>query len=139
MKKVNITLTEADTQRIASLYPTQKEGLELAVRNYLAIRDNALLELRGVFNREEIIAFVDIYNGTMYDPTFVGRQYLSIQLEDAEAFEGIVTRHGADLQVMLTKVSQLTHAQALVLAEECWRFWYASDKQELDEFVSRMV
>lgn len=139
MKKVNITLTETDTQRISSLYPTQKEGLELCVRNYLTVRDYTLLELKGVFGREELIVLLDIYNGTMYDPTFTGSQFISIQLEDAEKFENAVSRHNADLKTMLEKVNKLTHAQALVLAEECWRFWYASKKSDMDDFLNKML
>lgn len=138
MKKVNISISQTDAKKINQLYPLQKDGLETAVQNYLAIRDNALRELQGIFTREELIALVDMYNATIYDPRFAGPQFLQIQIEDAEQFESTVTRQGANLGQLIEKVKNLTHAQSLVLIEECWRFWNVGDKQDLEDFVRKL-
>lgn len=108
------------------------------MQNYLAIRDHALRELEGVFNREEIIALLDMYNGTIYDTKFTAPQFLQIHIEDAEQFESTVTRQGANLEQLIQKVKNLTHAQSLVLIEECWRFWNVGDKQDLEDFVKKL-
>lgn len=139
MKKVIISISQTDAKKINSMYPTQKEGIETAMQNYLAIRDNALRELQGIFTREELIALVDMYNAIIYDPRFAGPQFLQIQIEDAEAFESTVTRQSANLEQLIEKVKNLTHAQSLVLIEECWRFWNVGEHKNLDDFVKRFI
>lgn len=139
MKKINITISENTADRIKSIYSTQKEGTELAIENYIAVRDNALRELKGIFEKEELIALLDMYNGTIYEPKFAGPQFLAMQIADSERFQVSVTRHGANIEELLKKVKKLTHSQSMVLVEECWLFWYGKGKQEIEGFVSRLV
>ena len=141
MKTVNIFLNENSIDQVKNLYPTQKEGLKQAVENYLIIRQGTINELKGRFNREELISIVDIHNATTYESRFTSPSILQAHIEDGELYESVCSRHGADLKGLIDKIQKLTHAQSLVLIEEAWRFWYGSEEgsKDLENFVSKFL
>lgn len=124
MKKVNITITPSTEAQVKDLFDTQKGGLETAIESYLVMRKPVLDSIRELFGREELVALLDLHNGTMMNAKFTSPELLARHLEEAEELEATCTRHGADLENMKTKILGLTHPQSLYLIHECYRFWY---------------
>jgi hypothetical protein len=137
MKTVNISLMQDRINQVASLYPTQKEGLATCVENYIILRSAGLASLKGIFTKEELITLLDLHNGTMYEPRFSSPGILIAHLEDGQNLEGICDRQGSDFDEIKIKIEKLNHLQSLVLIEECWRFWYVDESysQNIDKFL----
>jgi len=125
-KKITFRLSENQYERFRSVFP---EGADhhiggAFVSECLNMFRNTLLELKGVFNRDEIGALVDITNTWLMDfSQFSARQMLLHELEDYFRLE-----QGSEFPPEFReKIESLTEFQVYVLLRQIKADWKSED------------
>ena len=143
MKKTTITYDEQTERAMAEINVRPATAVQTINEIFIHLRRATLKELKGRFSSEEITALADSFNGLM--PTWqlmVNPSVLVAHTEDAEQFDGAISRHQADPKVLIKKLSELTAAQATILQLEFIRFWntdgeggYGAPSPDLDKLI----
>lgn len=137
--KTTVRLNPNQAERIQEYGKAISSTIEGMTEGFLAIRNHTLLELKGIFTREEMIALTASLNGTLLEENFKPNKSMAIaHLEDFEQFENGVSGQGANFEKLIEKVNKLTAAQIYFLQEEILRFWNVdnlSGEKSLDEFI----
>lgn len=137
MQTVSPKLTDKVVKELIDFAGTKNAGASEAIEAYVYIRRATLQEIKGRFSKAEATALMDMYNGTMLTPDYQYQpQAIRIQVEDAEKFESSCSRHGADIDKLLSKTDQLTAAQTWVLQQEIVRAWNENKVDEMIKFLS---
>lgn len=139
--KTTVRLSPVNAERITAYGKAISSTIEGMTEGFLAIRNHTLLELKGIFTRDELVALTDSLNGTLLEENFKPNKSMAIaHLEDFEQFENGISRHGANSDQLLAKVGNLTAAQIYFLQEEILKFWnmYTNDIG-LDEFIKSFM
>lgn len=123
-KAVNIRFNPKFYYQVLEITEKPSVACQTAVEICVWLRRAILLELKGIFSQQEVIALADAFNGLI--PTWqimCSRETLYAEMEDAEKYQKTATNHGADPVVLLNKISQLNTAQATFLQLELWSYW----------------
>lgn len=140
IKTINVEAQDFVLEEVKRLYSLQKEGLASFLTNYFYLRKSTLRTLVNVFERNELIALVDMFNGTMHNSQISTPDILVVIIEDSETYENISKRHDLNLNKLLDKVKSLSHIQTMILIEEIAGFWNVeSNGSNLDDFINRFV
>ena len=84
----------------------------------------ALLELKGIFSKNEWIFFADAFNGTLYEDFMCGNVNIFIaDIEDAERYENKATMHKVDLKELIAKLKKLHGANINAIYERINDNW----------------
>lgn len=141
--KTTVRLNPNQAEKIQEYGKAISSTIEGMTEGFLAIRNHTLLEIKGFFTREELVALTDSLNGTLLEENFKPNKSMAIaHLEDFEQFENGISRHGADPDQLLAKIGNLTSAQIYFLQEEILRFWNVdnlSGERSFDEFVKNFT
>lgn len=143
MKNISIRLDDRTAAMLPDLSTRPTTAAQTAVETLLWLRQATLRELKGLFNRAEIIGLADSFNGLI--PTWqimVNPSVLVAHTEDAEHYQSSLTMHGADPAILLPKLEKLTAAQATILQLELWAFWNRDESNpspDLEQFVNRFI
>ena len=143
-KTVTITVTQKLADEFSALYKNHTAGMRLSAETFMQLRTSTMYELKGKFTKPEIIALTDNLNGTMMQVEYATNGNMLIaHIEDGEKYEGVCSKHGANLNDLSAKIASLTSAQVLFLQDEINRFWnepkaYGSPTPDLDKFIEAM-
>lgn len=146
MKATTIRYNQQTGAMLAEIDLRPTTAVQIATELCMYTRRATLLEIKGKFSREEIIAMADCFNGTMPTWQYLPNTSLLIaQIEDGEKYQQSCSRHEAKLDKLLEKIKTLTAAQAAVLQLELYRFWncegkggYGSPSPNLDKLVEAL-
>lgn len=128
-------------EQISDFENSLTESIEFAIETVLLQRKMAIRGLKGKFNREEIISIADIYNGIIFEKSWMGSKTAMIaELEDAEKFDSISSRHQVDLNALIEKINCLNDNEVFYLNYEIYRFWnvenaYGSPSPDLEKLI----
>ena len=141
MATKRVYIDETIFEKLNSLYPEgdKQENLNNAVETFLRLRAVSLMEIKGVFTKPEIVGMIDAFNGTTIGTVPIpAKDMLIAQMEDSETYEFFSTRHGYEITELLTKIDNLTTAEAEFWLQELVRFWeeLSSLPDSLEKFIS---
>lgn len=124
-------------------YPSAPDdAIESIIRHYLTVKKSVLREIKGIFTKPEIVGMIDAFNGTMIGNIPIpAKDMLSAQMEDSETYDFSSTRHGYEITALLSKIDNLTTAEAEFWLQELVRFWeeLSSQPDSLDKFIENYV
>ena len=90
-------------------------------------RYNALVDaVRPTFAENEAWLLLDILNGTKFEPIEMSLGLLWASLDDAEGF--YYEKHGVEKEAFVSRLRDLTEAEALATIDAIERFWNDSDR-----------
>lgn len=98
-------------------------------------------QVTKTLTREELTAIVDAMNGTMIttDILFIPG-WLLIQMEDAETYQGSISRQGADPAVLLPKIKAMDSVQMYAIYSIVRDFWNTDAQyRDLNRFLDRFA
>lgn len=102
----------------------QTESIVELLERSIADRKAAMIDIKGIFTKEEWVAIADSMNGTMItDPFWYSRDAFIAHCEDAELYESSFSRHKADVKVVCNKIKQLTSIQVATVYRRIIAFW----------------
>ncbi|WP_300794327.1 hypothetical protein [uncultured Bacteroides sp.] len=94
------------------------------VRRLKRIREVAMAELKGVFTENEWSFIFDLTKGLIIDDNFSSSKGVLIaQIEDSEKYDGLATRHFADVSKMMEKIKTLHGSNIDAIYERAAAFW----------------
>ena len=103
------------------------------VRRMKRIREVAMAELKGVFTENEWSFIFDLTKGLIIDDNFFSSQGVLIaQIEDSEKYDGMATRHFADVSKMVEKIKTLHGSNIDAIYERAAAFW--SQQNDIKEW-----
>lgn len=138
MKKYSLYTNPQLMDAVAGLYGKQGEGVTSALDCFLEL-NRRMTAIKLPFSREELIAIIDAYNGTMMDRKFFVLDFFRVQMEDAEAYESTCTRHGCDVQTLIEKAGTLHYAELFFMLEQINRFWNVGNGVDLEGFLKKLL
>ena len=90
-------------------------------------RYNALVDAaRPTFAEDEAWLLLDVLNGTHFEPIEMSLSMLWASLDDAE--EMYYEKHGVEKEAFVSRLRDLTEAEALATIDAIERFWNDSDR-----------
>ena len=103
------------------------------VRRLKRIREVAMAELIGVFSENEWSFIFDLTKGLIIDDNFSSSKGVLIaQIEDSEKYDGLATRHFADVSKMMEKIKTLHGSNIDAIYERAAAFW--SQQNDIKEW-----
>lgn len=103
------------------------------VRRLKRIREVAMAELKGVFTENEWSFIFDLTKGLIIDDNFSSSKGVLIaQIEDSEKYDGLATRHFADVSKMMEKIKTLHGSNIDAIYERAAAFW--SQQNDIKEW-----
>src|SRR5699024_10015750 len=86
---ISTRITKDLADNLAKIAGTKNAGAAEACEGYIYIRRATWIELKGLFTKNEVLALLEAYNGTMLMPNLQTNSALvRAQMEDAEKYEG---------------------------------------------------
>jgi DNA-binding Xre family transcriptional regulator len=80
-------------------------------------------ELQGVFTGPEKHYLCDMLNGSLYVYRVHPKEYLKIQIIDANAYDGLGSKWGVQVNEFVKKIDSLTTHQAYMVIKIISEFW----------------
>lgn len=103
------------------------------VRRMKRIREVAIAELKGVFSENEWSFIFDLTKGLIIDDNFSSSKGVLIaQIEDSEKYDGLATKHFADVSKMVEKIKTLHGSNIDAIYERAAAFW--SQQNDIKEW-----
>ena len=103
------------------------------VRRLKRIREVAMAELKGVFTENEWSFIFDLTKGLIIDDNFSSSKGVLIaQIEDSEKYDGLATKHFADVSKMMEKIKTLHGSNIDAIYERAVAFW--SQQNDIKEW-----
>lgn len=135
---INATIRQAiELHKLtAKLYPVSgPEAVPAIIDRHVQLHTRTLARLRGRFNRNEIAAMLNAFNGTMIQGFFLpAADLLRAQMEDADTYEASAQMYDYDLPALLAKLEGLSELEAETWLAELLRFW--SENVEIGNFLT---
>jgi hypothetical protein len=133
-ESITLRINKSTREKYEQLFPSKTEGITEAAERFLSFQRYALKELKGKFNRQELIAILDAFNGLIQENEYMPVVDMFIaELEDHEKYNNMSNRFGIDYNDFIPKTKSLTSAQAYFFLMEIRRFWDLDDKAYQDE------
>ena len=133
MKSVSMRFSTETMDLLEEIDQRPTVSTQAAIEVFIYIRRATLHELRGRFNREEIIALATNFKGMIPNwQIMCNTSVLVAHTEDAEKYKHTISSLGADPLELTQKIKQLTSAQASVLQLELWAFWNRDENESPD-------
>lgn len=109
-------------------FPNRKQGGEYIMEAFPSLFREALREMKGFFNQEELSLIVDIENGHQPTPQIAHNKGIIRSVLDGIEMDRLDEKWGVDKGEMLKKLKSLTFFQCAVL--EIWAagFWYGANR-----------
>ncbi|NUU96752.1 hypothetical protein [Marinitoga sp. 1138] len=136
MKRVTIPFS--DERLIESLereYGSTYRVAKRATESWLFLKRRTLDEIKGFFEKDEIIFLVSMLNGTFFEPGMIRKEVMIAEIEDTVRYE----QPSYNPKDLIEKINKLTYAQLFFLVEDIYHFWYDLSERNLEEFVEKYL
>lgn len=96
----------------------------------------AMIELKGIFSKNEWLFLADSFNGTLYEDFMCGNVNIFIAgIEDAERYENKATMHKVDLKELIAKLKKLHGANINAIYERINDYWENYEKIDIEKWA----
>lgn len=132
-KTISMRLEEDLQKMLSEISEKPSLAAQTAVEVLLWMRRATIHELKGKFTRDEIVGLASSLNGLI--PTWqvmCNPVVFVAHTEDAEKYECAISTNGADPDVLVEKLKNLTSGQATILQLELWAFWNRDENKDPD-------
>lgn len=124
MKTITIRIKDQMASQLAEIDYRPTTAGQIAIELFNSIRRATIIELKGIFSREEIIVMTDCFNTLIPTWRYLTNQEIFLaEIIDGQHFDGVCDRHNADFDALTRKIRALSSAQVAVLHLELYRFW----------------
>ena len=138
MKSVSAKLEAKKVERLEKIFGSAYGGVQATTEFFFIQRNLVQKSLKGIFDRQELIALYDMHNGIMFQPEMAQKAILIATIEDSELYEGTLSNHSVDMGKITEKIEhKMTDILVFWLIFEISQFW--SRNADLDEFVQRFL
>lgn len=134
-----LTVAVKEFAKAAEIVGGSGEEIVNRLKELEAITRIATREITGVFTVEELYSIIDALNGTMITPEILFVPgWLVMEMQDAEALDGCCTMHGADVKLLIDKLTKFSQVQTYALYRLIKNFWDSPDEtRNLERFVQQ--
>jgi hypothetical protein len=137
-KTINVDLPTQERKLLRLNGENLREEANVALQTFLYLNRAFLKDIKGLFTREEIIAILDNFNGTMYKPQWaiIKEGYIA-SLEDGDELDNLGARQNCDITKLIDKIRNLSIIHVALWQYEIYRFWNTEYyKNDIDNFVN---
>jgi len=126
LKPVGPKITAKSFDFYAATFATTNAGTAYTLESFPALYRHTLIrELRGKFERQELLLMLDVCNGLVLTPGMAG-QHLPADVSDGIALDGLAEKWEIDGPALLSKLHPLSIFQLHCLEVWCRAFWEQS-------------
>ena len=123
LKPVGPKITQKSFDFYAATFATTNAGTAYTLESFPALYRHTLIrELRGKFERQELLLMLDVCNGLVLTPGMAG-QHLTADVSDGIALDGLADKWEIDGAALLTKLQGLSIFQLHCLEVWCRAYW----------------
>ena len=126
---------------LAEINSKPATATQIVLELFTAMHRSTILEIRGLFNREEITALA-LYAKTK-KPVWQAMASTSVyinDIEEAEKYNSSISVHNANPKAITDKIKKMTSAQVAILQLEIFSFWERKRKYpEHVDFLGRNI
>lgn len=144
MKKANDIVKTAPriTDKTAEFYrenfETLNAGLEYALQAFSQLYKITMHSLCGKFSRGELMLFIDVMNGHLYNPQFAGQE-MTLNVSDGIALDRLDEKWEIDGAALNKKLAALSMFDRACLEIWIQAFWNQDEHGNIEEYVSAMT
>lgn len=116
-------------------------GIDYAVKAFSRLYRNALMDIIGTFEKNELLLMLDNMNGLMLTPAIAG-QHIVHNVLDGIALDGLDKKWEIDADTLKEKLATLSDMQLIALELWCRAFWevtYHSDNSNIEDYVQQLM
>lgn len=96
---------------------------------FTSIRQSTVLEIRGLFSKNEITALAFYTKPKKPAWQSMGRPlFYANEIEETEKYKSSISTYGVDPNVLINKIKVMTSAQVAILQLEIFTFWEREQK-----------
>jgi hypothetical protein len=142
LKPVGPKISQKSFDFYGANFATVNAGTAYTLESFPALYRHTLLrELRGKFERQELLLMLDVCNGLVLTPGMAG-QHLLADVSDGIALDGLAEKWEIDGPALLAKLQALSIFQAHCLEVWCRAFWEQSgepESVEIEKWVEQLL
>lgn len=114
-------------------------GIDYTVKAFSRLYRNALMDIIGTFEKNELLLMLDVMNGLILTPGIAG-QHIIHNVLDGIALDGLDKKWGIDADEFKKKLVMLTEMQLIALELWCRAFWEVVYHTEtsIDDYVKQL-
>jgi hypothetical protein len=130
MKRIGPNISAKSAEFYTRNFASLNAGAAYAIESFPALYRHTLMrELRGKFERWELMLMLDVCNGLVLTPGMAG-QHLPADVSDGIALDGLAEKWEIDGPALLAKLEALSIFQVHCLEIWCRAYWEQSGKPE---------
>jgi hypothetical protein len=118
--------------------PSLESGVEYIFEWSKMIFRDSLIQIKGIFSKNELVLIVAALNSTMVSPRYAGKMFVS-GISDSIDLDGYDSLYEVDKTEIIEKLKKLNDTELATL--ELWAngFWYGKNELELDEYIKTLL
>lgn len=138
-KSVTPRLDETAAEWYKQWFEYPHNGYSLALEAFPVLIQRALIEVKGKFDRGELMLFLDVLNGLFLSGGLMGQQLFLLVADGCNIYR-LNEKWGVDEHIVCEKIRGLTSFQKAAI--EVWgvAFWNAEEKErDIEEYVGKLL
>lgn len=135
------TLADIATEHVPATFGNAITGIGYAVKAFSRLYRNALRDIIGTFEKNELLLMLDNMNGLILTPAIAG-QHIVHNVLDGIALDGLDKKWNIDADTLKEKLKCLSDMQLIALELWCRAFWevaYHSDNSNIEDYVKQLT
>lgn len=127
-------------------YKSLNAGAEMALAYYPELRKEAMHQMKGMFEANEVKLMLDLMNGTMLNPVWLHNKAIIFEIQDGIRLDGVDQKCEVDGQKLIKKLEGLNLFQCWFLTEWLFCFWYSNPNiagiksaEELEKYIACLI
>lgn len=146
-RKITIEVDEELLERYNKYYPTLAEGIDIGLTAWINIRRDTIYAMRGYFTENETKFIIEYIKDCPYHSSdHLSELILSDKCDGIDFVEDLATANKTDLSALEEKLSKISSAEQLAIADWAKRYWtsgtnindYISQLTQQSEFLKRL-
>lgn len=129
------------TEHAPATFKNAITGIDYAVKAFSRLYRNALMDLTGTFEKNELLLMLDNMNGLTLTPAIAG-QHIVHNVLDGIALDGLDKKWNIDADTLKEKLKCLSEMQLIALELWCRAYWevaYHSENACIDDYVMQLL
>lgn len=134
-------LADMATEHAPATFGNAIMGIDYAVKAFSRLYRNALMDIIGTFEKNELLLMLDNMNGLMLTPAIAG-QHIVHNVLDGIALDGLDKKWEIDADTLKEKLVTLSDMQLIALELWCRAFWevaYHSENSNIEDYVQQLM
>lgn len=140
--RISIRIESPEIESMLSeVNPKPATAAQTILELFTAIHQSTILEMRGLFSKNEIIALAFYARSKKPAWQSMGRTLLyANEIEEAEKYKSSISSYGVDPNALINKIKKMTSAQVAIFQLEIFSFWKRQRKyHDHVNFLDRKV